>query len=370
MSALWIATILAGTCAGADAQAVDAKVCDIVNHPKDFDGKIVRVTGLVQADFDSFVMRGDSCSSVLWLSYPAGTKARSGPAALVTMQLSSNATGTLAATRPAVTLERSKDFDTFDNLLSQRPKTPGMCLGCPKSDVKATLTGRIDGTENPGVARDKSGVVTGLDGFGNLNQYDARLVIETVANVTAQEIDYSKVPKVEGDNPGGNTRDYQSLIPKAETAFPKGSPAIAEIDKAMAVLPAAGQDNGVMIAMGDVANVPDGEGAKGAKASADGLLFTIRMDPDKIKGDAGARALIHEASLVEQLRETQSVSAQVLEIQAWQLVLDVVIGSRQKTLTLPGAVLLWNEAWPAADRNSNATAGLRGYVVDREETPR
>ena len=55
-------------------------MCDVVNHPKQFDGKTVRVKGVVQADFDSFVMRGDSCSSMLWLSYPAGTKAKSGPA--------------------------------------------------------------------------------------------------------------------------------------------------------------------------------------------------------------------------------------------------------------------------------------------------
>ena len=31
----------------ANAQTVDTKVCDILAHPKDFDGKMVRVTGTV-----------------------------------------------------------------------------------------------------------------------------------------------------------------------------------------------------------------------------------------------------------------------------------------------------------------------------------
>ena len=75
----WVLAVglVAGIGAGAQAQtaaATDATVCDVVNHPKQFDGKTVRVKGVVQADFDSFVMRGDSCSSVLWLSYPAGDK--------------------------------------------------------------------------------------------------------------------------------------------------------------------------------------------------------------------------------------------------------------------------------------------------------
>jgi hypothetical protein len=52
------------------------------------------------------------------------------------------------------------------------------------------------------------------------------------------------------------------------------------------------------------------------------------------------------------------------------VVLDVVLGSRQKSITLPGGVVLWSEGWPAAERNTDATTGLRGYVEDREETPR
>ena len=41
----------------ASAQTGDTRVCDILAHPKDFDGKMVRVTGTVVAGFDEFMFR-------------------------------------------------------------------------------------------------------------------------------------------------------------------------------------------------------------------------------------------------------------------------------------------------------------------------
>jgi hypothetical protein len=49
-------------------------------------------------------------------------------------------------------------------------------VGCVRYTVAATLVGRIDGTATPGVVRDNNGKFTGLNGFGNLNGYSARLV--------------------------------------------------------------------------------------------------------------------------------------------------------------------------------------------------
>jgi hypothetical protein len=45
----------------ARAQTVDTKVCDILAHAKDFDGKMVRVTGTVVAGFDEFMIRDTGC---------------------------------------------------------------------------------------------------------------------------------------------------------------------------------------------------------------------------------------------------------------------------------------------------------------------
>ncbi len=351
------------------AQAVDATVCDVANHPKQFDGKTVRVKGVVQVGFDSFVMRGESCNSVLWLAYPTGTKAKSGPAAVLTLQLAAGSTGTPGTARPAVTLDTGKDFQTFDNLLSQKPKTPGMCLGCVKNDVTATLVGRVDGTENPGLVRDASGKITGLDGFGNMNQYMTRLVIASVSDVSAKEIDFSKAPKVPDDNAGGNGKDYMGLTKKAEEAFPKGSDPVTQIDAAIAAYGAPGVDNGVIVAFGDTANVPEGEGTRSAKASPDGLLLTVRIDPDKLKGDAESRAIAHEGTEINLLREPKTASAFEIESKAWQTTLLVTIGARQKTLTLPGGTVLWNGTWPEAERTANASAALNSYLTDHEVTP-
>ena len=62
----------------ANAQVAEVQVCDVIGHPKKFDGQMVRLTGIVQVGFDSFLVRGESCGGAMWLSYPAGTKAKSG----------------------------------------------------------------------------------------------------------------------------------------------------------------------------------------------------------------------------------------------------------------------------------------------------
>jgi hypothetical protein len=335
-----------------------------------FDGKMVRLKGLVQVDFDSFIMRGDSCTSALWLSYPAGTKAKSGPATVVSLQLAANATGTPGTPRPAVTLEKNADFAQFDMYLSTRPKTNGMCLGCVKSDVQATLVGRIDGTENPGLTRDKEGKITALDGFGNMNQYMVRMVITQVSEVTAKEIDYTKTPKVSDDNQGGSGKDYMALAKKSEDAFAKGTDAPQQIQLALDAYGAPGQDNGVTIGFGDVANVPDGEGTKSAKSSPDGLLLSVKFDQDKLKGDTLSRAIAHDGAEIVLLRDKLVLSCKEMENKAWNTTLLVAIGSKQKTLTLPGGIVVWSESWPAADRSNNAGAALTSYLEDRDQSPR
>lgn len=354
-------------CGVAGAQTVDATVCDVVGHPGKFDGKTVRLTGTVQVGMDSFLMRGDSCSDALWLSYPAGTKAKSGPATVVTLQLASDATGTPGPARPAVTLTQNADFTNFDKLLSEKVKTPGLCLGCVKNDVKATLTGRLDGTANPGLTRDGSGKITSLDGFGNMNQYGARLVIESVSGVTAEPIDFSKAPKVDADNQGGTDKNYLELADKAEKAYPAGSPAIGQIQAALDAYAKPGVDNGVTVAFGGTANVPEGAGTKGAKPAPGGLLITARFDPDKLKGLAMSLAAARDGAEINDLLAPTVKSLDVMEHDGWQMVLLVTIGSRQKTLTVPGGAVLWNETWPAAERSNDAESAVQRYMVDHEQ---
>src|ERR1039458_5534433 len=53
-------------------------------------------------------------------------------------------------------------------------KINGMCMGCNRYQVTATLVGRLDGVAHAGVQRDKAGKITSIAGFGNLNGYPAQ----------------------------------------------------------------------------------------------------------------------------------------------------------------------------------------------------
>src|ERR1019366_9226899 len=99
------------------------------------------------------------------------------------------------ADRAPVTLDKSKDFKQFDSLLSAPYKSNGMCLGCTKSEVSATITGRIDAVQ-PALRRDAAGKIVDIAGFGNLNAYPVRLVLQSVSDVAPHEIDYSKVAAI------------------------------------------------------------------------------------------------------------------------------------------------------------------------------
>src|ERR1022692_1585148 len=178
------------------AQVVDSTVCDILANPQSFDGKFVRIKGTVVAGFEEFAVEGVGCNQLvnaIWLTYPAGTKGKAGPAAFLRLQLGKNhpAAVTNVSRAPAM-LEKNKDFKDFDSLLSTPAKTNGMCLGCVKFTVTATLVGRLDGTKDTGLIRDGAGRGLGLGGFGNLNRYSARLVLQSVSEVSPQEIDYAK----------------------------------------------------------------------------------------------------------------------------------------------------------------------------------
>jgi hypothetical protein len=358
--------------AAAQTAPVDATVCDISNHPSRYDGKIVRVTGTVQTDFESFILRADSCSTPLWLAYPAGSRAKAGPAATITLALAANAKGDAGKVRPAVTLERGPAFDQFENLLTQRVKLPGMCLGCVKNDVKATLVGRVDGVDDQGMKRDRSGAITTIAGFGNMNEYPARLVIQSIANVSAIEIDYTKVPRVKDDNPGANTKDYMSAIQKTEASFPKGSDAIAKIERAIQAYGAPGVSNGVVVAFDGANEVPAGEGTK-AGSSPDGLVLTLHIDGDKLKGDALSRAIAFAGEAIADLRDPNdpsNPSLDTLERKAWQQVLLVVLGARQKSLTMSGGTLFYSAEWPQTETNANVSAALTHYLNGRLQLPR
>ena len=117
---LFFGLLLCGLAVGAKAQAVDTDVCAIVKNPASFDGKIVRIKGIAVASYDAFIIKDANVCGFpvdgIWLEYPAGTKGKAGPAALVSVQPARNYSGPYKApTRPPVVLDKGgKDFKQFD----------------------------------------------------------------------------------------------------------------------------------------------------------------------------------------------------------------------------------------------------------------
>jgi hypothetical protein len=132
-----------------------------------------------------------------------------------------------------------------------------------------------------------------------------------------------------------------------------------------------GEDNGVEIGFGTPNEVPKNDGPKGDKKSPDGLLINCTFDIDRLKGDGLARAITHVGTHIADLRDPQPNAAELtaygLEYRAWQTTALSAVAAQQKTLTLPGGYLLWNSAWPAADRSEmvdeEITSFLREWAV-------
>jgi hypothetical protein len=354
-----------------NAQVIDASVCDILANPQSFDGKMIRLKGIVYAGFDEFVVRDSVCDqpvNAIWVAYPEGTKAKAGPAAFLQLQLARNNPASMTSTnRALIKLDKSKDFKQFDSLLSTPYKSGGMCLGCTRYTVSATLIGRLDGAKDAGVVRDSSGKFVGLNGFGNLNLYRARLVLESVADVSSREIDYSKVNSfTKDDSPrdsGGG--DPVAATHQAARAFGADNPAGKQIERSAVAYGKQGEDNGVQVDFGTANEVSKSDGLKGDKDSPDGLLLNCTFDMDRLKGEALERAIAHVGTHIADLRDRAlSIAAYDLEYRAWQTTVLSAIAYQQKTLTAPGGYLLWDSAWPAADRNKMVDNGITGLLKE------
>ncbi len=345
------------------AQIVDSTVCDILTNPQQLDGKLVRVKGTVIVGFDEFVVKDPSCGQSLnavWLAYPEGSKMKAGPVAFLGLQLSKNNSAASATSqRVSVALDKNKDVKQFDSLLSTPYKGKGMCPGCVRYTVSATLIGRLDGVNEAGVKRDSSGRFISANGFGNLNQYKARIVLQSVSEVLQQEIDYSKTEAATKDDAQqeASAGDPVAAAHQVARAFEPGSEAGDQIEKAAAAYGKEGEDNGVQVGFGTLNELTKDDEAKSNHDSPDGLVFNCKFDMERLKGDGLTRAISHIGTHIADLRSKSSnmKSAYDAEYHAWQTTILSAIGGRQKTLVAPGGFLLWDSKWPA---------DIRGKMID------
>jgi hypothetical protein len=357
---LSIALVLAFSCC-LHAQVTDAGVCDILKSPQSFNGKIVRIKGTVAVSFDQFVIKGVGCDqhvNAIWLSYPEGTKGKAGPFAMLQLQPARNFSGTVTAVnRATVTLDKNKDFKQFDSALAAPYKGGGMCMGCVKFEVTATLVGRIDGTE-PALRRDATGKIVAIRGFGNLNAYSARLVLQSVSEVAPQEIDYSKAggPPSTPD-PDAATKVAQEF--KSRIAMPDQPKRAAE------AFGKEGDDNGVGV--GGMANeASDKTEAKSEHDSPDGVQYNCSFDFDRLKGDAMTRAMAHIGEHIADLRNpeagNEAAGIYQLEYRAWMTTMLNAIMAGQKSLMTPGGYVIWNSTWAQASLNANTHDALTRFL--------
>jgi hypothetical protein len=344
------------------AQVVDTTVCEILKNPQSFNGKTVRVKGTVSAGFDQFVIKGADCGQhvdSIWLSYPEGTKGKAGPAAILQLQPALNFAGSFTAVdRTSVQLEKNKDFKQFDSLLSTPAKVSGLCLGCVRNEVNATMVGRLDGTRVE-LRRDASGKIVGISGFGNLNAYSARLVLESVSEVVAQEYDYSK--------PAGPVA--ASGDSNVATEFAGHGPLSEQPKRAIGAFGKEGDDNGVNVGFGGLNEATKSAETKGGQSSPDGVLFNCLIDGSRLKGDDMSRAMTHLGEHIADLRNpeqgNEKPSLYLLEYRAWLTTALGAIGTGQKSLTLPGGYLVWSSSWPQASLNKNTNDALTAFLASQ-----
>jgi hypothetical protein len=343
------------------AQIVDTTVCDILGNPPSFDGKTVRVKGVVIAGFEEFSIKGSGCNqtiNAIWLAYPEGTKGKAGPAAFLRLQLGKNHPAVAAnVSRPSVTLDKSKDFKDFDRFLSTPAKANVMCLGCVKFAVSATLVGRLDGAKETGLIRDSGGKVVGLDGVGNLNRYSARLVLQSVSEIASQEIEYAR--------PGATT---SADTAPGSRSFTPGAPTADQVKRGADAFGGPGEDNGVSVGFGGANEIPKDDTRKSNANSPDGLLFNVTFDGERLKGPAMELALSHVGTHIADIRSTAIGTSDLpfyeAEFRGWQTSVLNALAAKIKILTLPGGYVIYSPSWPNSDLGKNANEAISGFLTN------
>jgi hypothetical protein len=333
------------------AQTIDTTVCDILANPQSFDGKIVRIKGTVIAGFEEFTITNPDCGQGvggIWLSYPSGTKGKAGPLVFLGLQLSkNNPVQSETVTRQTVLLEKNKDFKNFDSLLSMPAKTDGVCLGCVKFSVNATLVGRLDGAAATGYQRDAAGQLAGVSGFGHMNGYRARLVLQSVNEIAPHEINYDKstVPTI---------KEINAMISAYSPPVQEGE----QVKKATDALGAPGEHNGVLVGFGVANEVSKNDSGKSHEDSPDGMVFGIELDADRAKGQVVDLAMSHVGTHIADIRSSKigpgSSSMYQAEFHAYQTSVLNALGFRLKLLMLPGGHVIWSSDWPDSDRSKYA----------------
>jgi hypothetical protein len=155
-------------------------VCEIVQAPETFSGKIVTLNGRVLIAFEDFELSVAGCDGKkidgVWLEYGRGPK----------KQPTIWCCGDLVPRGPLALVENDS-FRRFNHYLTAQRRAKGCYEGQYYAyNVTATLTGRFDSAATQACPSGKGVCCTG--GFGHFGSFCGRLVIESVADVVATPI--------------------------------------------------------------------------------------------------------------------------------------------------------------------------------------
>jgi hypothetical protein len=191
-------------------------------------------------------------------------------------------------------------------------------------------------------------------------------VLQSVSDVAAHEIDYSKVAAItkaetSSDAAGG---DATASVHGFAKVFGAGSPPGDQVERAAAAFGKQGDDNGVNVGFSGMNEASSRLEQKSAHASPDGVIYNCTFDSNRLKGNALALAIAHMGEHVADIRDPQAPSATLynLENRAWVTTALTAIGARLKTLTIPGGYIIWNTAWPPAEINKLSSEALSEFL--------
>jgi hypothetical protein len=146
-------------------------VCQLMANPDAFDGKMITVRVAIAIGFEDFEMVASQCrrraANGIWLEYARGPK----------HQPTTWCCGEIRSHDP-IALKMDHNFHELDRYLRATRKQE------PEYDVTVTLSGRFDSA--PAVlCPDGKSLCAKEGGFGHFGVYTSRLVIESVADVSA-----------------------------------------------------------------------------------------------------------------------------------------------------------------------------------------
>lgn len=169
----------------AKQEPIDTTVCAVLADPATFNNKLVRIRAYYVGNEENSTLNDDGCRGSLCLGFLGGRVPPPVAAYVSSGSIlgSEDAEGKRILPVP-VSLVRDSRFERFEALVRLNPEPMVPLVGDPVQHVTATFVGRIDAVSaqvheffesQPALKRPTLG-------FGHLGQYEAELILQSVAD--------------------------------------------------------------------------------------------------------------------------------------------------------------------------------------------